>query len=67
MHARRMVDVVADVFRDRSFAFELGHGLSFKYKQKLNKLVTDHGGKISFMVNKKVNILPPTSKISPQC
>ena len=59
--------MVADVFRDRSFAFELGHGLSFKYKQKLNKLVTDHGGKISFMVNKKVNILPPTSKISPQC
>lgn len=37
-----------------SFALELGLGLSFKAKQDVNRLITSHGGHISYMINRKV-------------
>lgn len=37
-----------------SFALDLGLGTSFKAKQEINRLITTHGGRVSYMINRKV-------------
>ena len=43
-----------DVFAGCYFALEFGPLTPFKTKQQLRKLVTDHGGFVSFIVTRKV-------------
>ena len=42
------------VFLDRYIAVEFGTRTSFKTKQELRKLITDHGGIVSFIITRKV-------------
>ena len=42
------------VFLDRYIAVEFGTRTSFNTKQELRKLITDHGGIVSFIITRKV-------------
>ena len=43
-----------DIFKNCQIALELGTSIPFKEKQKIRKLITDNGGTVSFVLNKKV-------------
>jgi hypothetical protein len=45
------------VFGGLTFALELGLGVGFKEKSAIKKIVEANGGKISYIINKKVGIL----------
>ena len=45
---------MSDIFKDKLFALELGLSVPFKQKAGLSKLITDNGGKVAYMINKKV-------------
>ena len=42
------------IFEGCQITLELGTNLGFKEKQKLRKAVTENGGVVSFVLNKKV-------------
>jgi len=45
---------MSDIFKDKLFALELGLSVPFKQKAGLSKLISDNGGKVAYMINKKV-------------
>jgi len=51
------------IFKDKLFALELGLSVPFKQKSGLSKLITDNGGKVAFMINKKTSYLLATEDI----
>ena len=42
------------IFRNCQIALELSTTIPFKEKQKIRKSITDNGGTVSFVLNKKV-------------
>jgi hypothetical protein len=57
--------VAAGCLKDLTFALELGLGVPFKKKQEINRLIGDNGGRVSYMINKKV--CPSHHHISELC
>ena len=44
-----------ELFSNCQFGIEFGTRISFKDKQKLRSSITENGGTISYIINKKVN------------
>ena len=46
--------MAAGCLKDLTFALELGLAVPFKKKQEINRLIADNGGRVSYMINRKV-------------
>jgi hypothetical protein len=45
--------------KNLTFALELGLAVPFKKKQEINNLINNNGGRVTYMINRKV--LPPVT------
>ncbi|KAL6044894.1 Protein mono-ADP-ribosyltransferase parp4 [Balamuthia mandrillaris] len=53
----------ASPFKGMLFALELGLGVSYQQKKEINQLITQNGGKVAYMINKKTTYLLATEDI----